>query len=158
MKKKSHYSEWACEVEWHSNVEGWIMVWQRYLQCRWSEQDCKCLWASTAQCAACARVMWTICHRLLIATLLSSFSVKLLTWRCSRARLNGPWFGLAEWKKKNNRRENVWKKNDECFSPNEQDTKLGCSVAMATPARQLAFFVGGCAIIFDEQSGAHNCK
>lgn len=61
-------------------------------------------------------------------------------------------------KKKNNRRENVWKKNDECFSPNEQDTKLGCSVAMATPARQLAFFVGGCAIIFDEQSGAHNCK
>lgn len=126
--------------EWHSTVECWSRWVGCYgmaadLQCRWSEQDHKCLWASTAQCAACAKVTWAICHRLLLATLLSCFSVKLLPWRCARVQLNGPWFRLAEQqpKKKNNRRENVWKKKDECFSPNEQDTKPGCSVAMATP-------------------------
>lgn len=69
------------------------------------------------------------------------FPVKLLNVKvcASAAQRAVVWIGRVK-KKKNNRRENVWKKNDERFSPNEQDTKLGCSVAMATPARQLAFF------------------
>lgn len=57
-----------------------------------------------------------------------------------------------------NKREKITEKmcgkKDECFfPPNEQDKKPGCSVAMATPARQLASFVEGCAIIFDKRSG-----
>lgn len=49
------------------------------------------------------------------------------------------WIGRT--KQKNNCRENMQKRKDECFSLNKQDTKPGCSVAIATPARQLAFFL-----------------
>lgn len=64
--------------------------------------------------------------------------------------------GLAEQQQKKQSQRKCVEKEDECFSPNEQDMKSGCSVAMATPARQLAFFIEGCTLTSDQ--GAQNCK
>lgn len=82
-------------------------------------------------------------------------SLRSFPFFCERVREHSSTVRGLDWQNDNKKKQLQRKcvKKESVFSPNEQGTKPGCSVAIATPARQLAFFVEGCAIIFDERSG-----
>lgn len=114
-------------------------------------------------------VIWAIHYRLLLTRILIVSHPGVLMrlsrrWKCNAERV-WVWSGSKKQTKSKggNRSDGVLfylilfcpslRKREK--SSDEQETKPGCSVAMATATRRSAFFAEYCAVIFDEQE--HTC-